>query len=143
MFNPGFPGGTTESAWKRIVETYPDRVAATQERRFAFRLGEERVVARSVSYKLLQGADWEEAAWPKVLLRDDQFGLVQEAIAPWLTLFLREAPVSRRFAFDLPVQALDGSPAELRVEAAWEPSTGTLKSWWLSEHNLDTPRLRY
>lgn len=142
MFNPGFSGGTTEGAWRKILETYPDRVEELQSRPMAFVLDGQRIDARSVRYRLRQGATWEEAAWPKVLLPDAQIGAVQTAFAPWLTLFLREPPPGRSFAFDFPVAAVDGGPAELRIEVAWEPATGALTSWWIAEHNLDNPRLR-
>jgi len=137
LFNPGFSGGTTESAWRRILETYPGRVEGTQEQAFAFYLGSERVEARLVRYRIRQGEVWESAAWPKVLLRDDQFEAIQAAIAPWLSQFLLEAPPGRRFAFDVPIEALDGRPAELRVEVAWDPQGGGILGWWLSERHFD------
>lgn len=138
MFNPGFSGGFTESAWRAILDAYPDHVLETGECSFLFYLGAERVSVRSVRYRLFQGGRWEEAAWPKMLIRDNQFELLQTALAPWLAQFLREAPASPRFAFDMPVTAADGCPAELRIEVAWNPATGAITSWWLSEHNLAT-----
>jgi hypothetical protein len=141
VFNPGFSGGTTEGAWRRIRETWPDRVEELGSRPFAFRVGGERVDARVLRYRLLQGGAWEDVAWPKVLIADASVAPLQEAFAPWLTMVLREPAPDRHFAFEMPVEALDGGPAELRVEVAWDPATGALHAWWLSASNGDDPRL--